>query len=41
MVAANARSRMLVLAAASIAAVSASAHHSSQAEFGPFASPTS
>ena len=40
MVAANARSRLLVLAAASIAAVSASAHHSSQAEFGPFASPT-
>jgi hypothetical protein len=37
---ANARSRVLVLAAASIAAVSASAHHSSQAEFGPFASAT-
>ena len=40
MVATNARSRLLVLAAASIAAGSASAHHSSQAEFGPFASPT-
>ena len=40
MLAANARSRLLVLAAASFAAVSASAHHSSQAEFGPFASPT-
>jgi hypothetical protein len=40
MVATNARSHLLVLAAAAIAAVSASAHHSSQAEFGPFASPT-
>jgi hypothetical protein len=40
MVATNVRSRLLVLAAASIGAVSASAHHSSQAEFGPFASPT-
>ena len=37
---ANARSRLLVLAVSSFAAVSASAHHSSQAEFGPFASPT-
>jgi hypothetical protein len=40
MVAANARSRMFVLTVAFLAAVSASAHHSSQAEFGPFASPT-
>ena len=40
MFAATARSRMLVLAASSIAAASAFAHHSSQAEFGPFASPT-
>ena len=40
MFAANVRSRVLVLAVSSIAAVSASAHHSSQAEFGPFASPT-
>jgi len=40
MLQANTRSRVLVLAALFVAAVPASAHHNSQAEFGPFASPT-
>jgi hypothetical protein len=40
MLTANARSRLLVFAASSLAAVSAFGHHSSQAEFGPFGSPT-
>jgi hypothetical protein len=40
MIMTTARTYLLAVAAWSIAAVPASAHHSSQAEFGPFGSPT-